>query len=152
MFVLRRLRKPPLSQSEQLDHVGLALWVASQTWQERFIILMKARGFLWFGEARAGLLAFIDREGTAQTQIVRRARLSRQAVQQLLDELEHAGIVARVKNPGDARSKLVVFTAQGLDVLRDANAAKLQIEAEYRKKLGDENLRAMLSALSQLAG
>jgi DNA-binding MarR family transcriptional regulator len=141
-----------LSQSEQLDHVGLALWVASRTWQERFIVLMKARGFSWFGEARADLLAFIDREGTAQTQIVRRARLSRQAVQQLLDELEHAGIVARARNPADARSKLVIFTAQGLDVLCEANAAKLQIEAEYRQKLGDEDMKAMLSALARLAG
>jgi DNA-binding MarR family transcriptional regulator len=136
--------------SEQIEHIGWQLWSASQIWREQFVTLMVADGYKWFGEARADLLAVIDRNGTPQALLAGRARLTRQAVQQSLDALERDGIVARVANPGDGRSKLVVFTPQGHELLARANHAKRQIEAGYRARLGDGGFRDLSDLLAKI--
>lgn len=137
---------PPL-----IDHIGWRLWRAGEQWQRRFRRDMVAAGHAAFEEARYALLPHIDREGVRQNELAQRCGLSKQAVQQLVDGLEADGIVERQVDPDDARARRVSFTAQGLALLADANAVKLRIAREYRKRLGAAafaQLEAALEALS----
>ena len=67
---------------------------------------MIALGHSWFAEARANLLAHLDREGTPQAQLVTRMSVTKQAVQQFIDELVEDGIVERraIRMTGAAKS------------------------------------------------
>jgi DNA-binding MarR family transcriptional regulator len=60
-----------------------------------------------FSEARAGMLGHIARKGTRQSALIDRTSISKQAVQQLLDGLEDAGIVERIADSLDRRGKFV---------------------------------------------
>jgi DNA-binding MarR family transcriptional regulator len=62
------------------------------------------------------------------------SKLTKQAVQQFLDELEVDGIVTRAIDPADKR------------VLEDVVQAKRKIEAHYEKLVG----KSALSSLKQL--
>src|ERR1051325_8377172 len=97
-----------------VDHVGLDLWRAAIAWRERLHGEMVARGHAWYGDARSGIAAHLDPAGSWQSERVERMRLSKQAVQQLLDGLESDGVVRRVPDPEDGRGKRVVYTAKGL--------------------------------------
>ena len=108
---------------------------------------MLARGHRWYGEARGNLMQHIPKHGVAQTTLVERMGLSKQAVQQLLDELVADGIVERRPDPADARRRLVVYTRAGLAAVADADEIKLSIEADYRAAIGDSALDALRSAL-----
>ena len=134
--------QPPL-----LDHVGWRLWEACRLWESRFEREMAAAGHAWFAEARAALVPHIAREGTRQAELVQRTRLSKQAVQQLVDALVADGIVERRPDPDDARARLVTFTRRGLRVLADANEVKARIERDYERRLGKANFTALKSAL-----
>jgi len=136
---------PPL-----LDHVGWRLWRASRQWKDAFDAGMCERGYTWFGEARSNVIGFLERDGLAQSELVKRMGLSKQAVQQLVDELVVEGVVARRPNPADKRSNIVVFTRAGLSMLAEANSVKLAIEDAYRAKLGAKGLRDLMTALCRL--
>ncbi len=111
---------------------------------------MRARGYSWFGEARSNVIAHLDRGGTRQKELVRRMGLSKQAVQQLVDELVAGGIVERRPDPADNRGNIVVFTRIGLSMLADANIVKVALESTYRDKLGGTGFRDLMAALRTL--
>jgi len=132
------------------DHVGWRLWQASRAWQAEFAAAMRAAGHGWFTEARAGLLGHISRDGIRQVALIDRSAISKQAVQQLLDGLEAEGVVQRLRDPRDGRGKLVGYTRQGLDALRDGDRIKLEIERRYVERIGKQRFAALMDALRAL--
>ena len=135
---------------ELLDHVGWRLWRAAQLWKTDFDAKMVAMGHAWFGEARAAVITHLDRGGTRQAVLAKRLGLSKQAVQQFVDELEKDGIVERKPDPDDSRAKMVTFTAHGRRALADANIAKRRIEAAYLRRLGKVEFDQLIAALRAL--
>jgi len=135
---------------ELLDHVGWRIWRAAQAWKAEFDAAMVASGHPWFAEARANVLAHLDREGTPQAQLVVRMGVTKQAVQQFVDELVADGIVERRANPNDARSKVVAFTRRGLRVLDDANRVKRRIQRRYVSVLGESAFARFMDDLAVL--
>jgi DNA-binding MarR family transcriptional regulator len=108
---------------------------------------MEIAGYPWFTEARSGLIAHVGSAGATQSELVRALGTSKQAVQQLIDELTALGAVERAVSPNDARSRIVRVTSKGVAAARVANAAKVEIQAEARKRLGPRRFDALFSAL-----
>lgn len=135
-----------------LDHVGWRFWQANRRWQRDFAEAMRAAGHDWFSEARAALLGNIPRRGLAQSVLIERAGISKQAVQQLLDGLERDGVIERCPDPGDRRGKLIRYTPKGLRALADGERIKLTIEESYRARIGDSAFDDLMAALRLLDG
>ncbi len=111
---------------------------------------MAARGHRWFAEARSNVLPHLDRHGTAQSALQSRMGVTKQAVQQFVDELVADGIVERRINPDDHRGKVIYFTRRGQRVLADANAVKAEIQSRYRAKLGAQRFAEFMTCLEVL--
>jgi len=136
-----------------LDHIGVDLFRAATAWRERLHADMVARGHTWYGDARGAVAAHLDPRGLAQSELVLRMGLTKQAVQQLLDGLEADGIVRREADPNDGRSKRVVYAAKGRAAVRDANEIKRRMERELRTRIGGhafDELRAMLAEAAEV--
>ncbi|WP_130409632.1 MarR family winged helix-turn-helix transcriptional regulator [Thalassococcus sp. S3] len=133
------------------DHIGWHLWEAAAQWKMRFSAGMIAAGHDWYGEARSGVIPYVDLNGTRQADIVQRMGLSKQAVQQLIVDLEQVGILHRVPDPADGRGKIVCFTEVGLAAQRDAAQVKREVENEMRRKLGAEAFDTLYALLKELA-
>lgn len=135
------------------DHIGWTLWQAAQLWRAEFIAAMVAAGHPWFGQARANLLQHIGPSGLRQGDLVARAGLTKQAVQQFVDELVADGILMRAKDETDARARWVRLTSAGEAAMRDADRIKAEIEARWRAAIGadafdrlDASLRDLMAA------
>ena len=139
-----------LDEKKLPDHIGWRLWQASRAWQAEFSAAMRTAGHRWFSEARAGLIGHIPRRGLRQSQLIQRAGISKQAVQQLVDGLEEEGVLQRLPDPDDRRGKIVSFTDKGLAALSDGDRIKLDIERDYRHRLGGPRFDALMEALRAL--
>ena len=137
---------------ELIDHIGWDLWQATDAWKRRFTREMVKRGHAWYGEARGALIRHIDRKGVAQSVLTERAGMTKQAVQQHLDDLVGDGVVERKPDPGDARRKLIGFTAAGRRALADANKVKREIERDYIRVIGKQDAEALQRALRAIIG
>lgn len=135
-------------QPELIEHIGWDLWRATQVWKHRFNAEMIKRGFTWFGEARANLLPHISYRGIAQIELAHKAGMTKQAVQQHLDDLVKDGVIERIADPKDARRKQVHFTAKGLYTLAVANEVKQAIEEDYRRLIGSAAMDNLKQALT----
>ncbi len=134
----------------RIDHVGWRLWDAAANWKEKFAAEMVALGHEWYAEARSSVMPYVGLKGTRQSDIVARMGLSKQAVQQLILDLENSGILRREPDPNDGRGKIVCFTEKGLAAQRDSQKAKRKVEAEIKALLGDKEFERLVSTLKKI--
>ncbi|MBL4786282.1 MAG: MarR family transcriptional regulator [Cohaesibacteraceae bacterium] len=135
-------KKPDL-----IDHIGLELWRATRSWKQHLNEVMVENGYMWFGEARGKLIQYIRFSGTPQTELALKTSMTKQAIQQHLDDLVKDGIVERISDPADARKKLVKLSVAGMEAFRTANKAKREIEQRYEARIGKEGMMALRRAL-----
>ncbi len=91
--------------------------------------------------ARAILL--IDRAGTRLSELAQRAAITKQAMMQVVDDLERRGLVRRTGDPADTRAKVVRLTAKGLRQRAEARRAVVAVESRARRTLGDRRYDAL---------
>ncbi len=99
---------------------------------------------------QAGALLHIDRAGTRLTELALRAQISKQAMMQVVDDLQSQGYVRRTPDPSDARAKIVRLTAKGLKQRAEARRVVSAVEARAKRHLGDRRYEALRIALAQL--
>jgi DNA-binding MarR family transcriptional regulator len=137
-------------QLARQHHIGRLLLRASRSFSERAILRFQARGYPGLGTAHVALLPYIELTGTRITTLAERAGLTKQAVGQLVQELERLGYVTRQADPRDGRAILVTFTETGRQLLRDGLAIIQEIEEEDTKILGEEGVRDLHTLLNRL--
>jgi len=138
------MQEPDLTRLLLEAHRGLA---------EELVANMAERGY---PEARAGHAAValsIDRRaGTRLTELAQRARMSKQGMMLLVDDMEGRGYVRRVPDPEDARAKIVRLTARGRTYVAETRRALQAVEGRIRRGLGDRRYRQLRDTLEWLAG
>jgi DNA-binding MarR family transcriptional regulator len=102
--------------------------------------------------ARRGLLPFIDVEsGTRAIDLARQMGVTKQAVAQMVRDLEEDGLVYREVDKADGRAALIRFTESGLEYLFRMNKSMLQVEREYERLIGKEEMARVRAALAAIA-
>jgi len=130
-------------------HMGRLLARAQERFDARVLALMAhdegvplalsnlaARGRL--DAAHVHITRHLALEGARVTELAAQAGVSKQAMGKLVDECEAWGLVQRGADPGDARARRVLFTADGLAWVGAFQRSVAQAEAELRLAVGSE--------------
>jgi DNA-binding MarR family transcriptional regulator len=105
------------------------------------------QGAIRLRRAHTSLLPHLDLEGTRITDLAERLGVTKQAVSQLVDDLEQLGVLARVADPEDARARRVVFTQRGREGLLEGLLVLRALEDELAQAVGTKHMRALREAL-----
>jgi DNA-binding MarR family transcriptional regulator len=89
--------------------------------------------------------------GARASAIARDAGVTRQAVAQVVAELEQLGIVEQAPDATDARAKLVRYTTFGLDGYRRALAVFTEFEREHVELLGPTRIATLKQDLRSIS-
>jgi DNA-binding MarR family transcriptional regulator len=136
------------------DDLGFLLAKAAQRWNELLAERFAAAG--WddvspsYGSA---LVPLFEEDGLRMGELARRARLSKQAMTELVRRLERDGLVERRADPGDARASLVFLTERSRAFEPVAAEALVELDRLVRLRLAAgqvESLRASLAELVDL--
>ncbi len=118
-----------------------------------FVLDLAERGYPDARPGHAAVFLHIDRRsGTRLTELARRARMTKQGMMLLVDDLEQRGFVRRVPDPEDARAKVVRLTARGRRYVAEARRVTAALEARVRRELGDRRYEALRGTLEELIG
>ena len=88
--------------------------------------------------AHAAVFQYLDDTGTTVSLLAERARMTKQAMAELVRHLETHGYVRRVPDPTDGRAKLVLPTDRGNQVIEVAQNLAPEIEQRISALLGAE--------------
>jgi DNA-binding MarR family transcriptional regulator len=100
--------------------------------------------------AHARLMVFLGWDGSRITDIARAQDVSKNAVGQLVSELEDLGYLERVPDPADGRAKIVRYTDQGVALIADAAAIAERLNAEIANIIGAKRLDDLRSMLADI--
>ncbi len=132
------------------NNIGQHLLEVAKDFQKRALEGFSAEGHPGLQPAHHAVLTHLRVSGTRLTDLARRASMSKQAMGQLVDEVERLGYVERVSDPTDRRAKIVRFTRAGLEVIKDGTGIATAIQREYAELIGKQKLDLLREILEEL--
>jgi DNA-binding MarR family transcriptional regulator len=100
--------------------------------------------------AHTALFPHLNAEGVRGADLAKKLGVSKQAVSQLVTELEEWGVVEQIADPQDGRAKLVRFTKKGEQALLQGLAVLGELERELSDKIGKRRMQELHTALLAL--
>jgi DNA-binding MarR family transcriptional regulator len=94
---------------------------------------------------------FIHEGGSRLTELAESSGLSKQAVGEVVDDLEKLGYVERAQDPQDGRAKVIRLTELGADAHRTALGIFADIERKWTERYGAERVATMRELLEEIA-
>jgi DNA-binding MarR family transcriptional regulator len=94
---------------------------------------------------------FIHEGGSRLTDLAESAALTKQAVSEVVADLERLGYVERAPDPLDGRAKVIRLTALGADAQRTALGIFAEMERAWEERYGPERIAAMRELLEEIA-
>ena len=117
-------------------------------------VRLAERGHEAIRPAHSAVFEYLDETGTTVSQLAERAQMTKQAMAELVEHLEAHGYVVRRPNPADGRSRLVIPTARGIEVVAIAQSLVPEVEQLAERAIGAsrlDRLRAELVAIQRAA-
>jgi DNA-binding MarR family transcriptional regulator len=132
--------------------LGALLRFAHQSVIRRILERLSAAGFDDVQPAHfAPLQALWDcPEGARATALAARARITKQSMGELVEQLADRGYVERVPDPQDGRARLVRLTSRGRKAGRMARERVREVEADWSRKLGAHRIETLRETLQLL--
>jgi DNA-binding MarR family transcriptional regulator len=106
-----------------------------------------------FPEIRPGhgcVFRFVEPDGSRLTDLAERAGLTKQAVGEVVTDLEALGHVERVSCPDDARAKIIRLTDRGRAGAETAERIFADIEARWAREVGERRMATLRSTLEAI--
>ncbi|HYQ18576.1 MAG TPA: MarR family transcriptional regulator, partial [Polyangiaceae bacterium] len=100
--------------------------------------------------SHTALFPHLTSEGVRGADLAKKLGVTKQAVSQLVAELEYWGVVEQVEDPKDGRAKLVRFTPKGEQGLLQGLAVLRELETELGDKIGKRRMQELHTALLSL--
>jgi DNA-binding MarR family transcriptional regulator len=131
--------------------LGALLRIPFQAINARIVAALSDAGHPDLRPSHFSVFQHLDAVGTRVTTLAERAQMTKQAMGELVTDLERRGYMARIPDPSDRRAKLVVRTERGWEVETIARATVRTIEAEWEAEVGSSNMRQFRQTLEQIA-
>lgn len=94
---------------------------------------------------------FVQDEGLRLTDIAERAKLTKQSVGEIVDDLVQRGYAKRVPAPDDGRAKLICLTERGEAAQAHGRKLFAKVEKRWAKRYGTERIAALRELLEEIA-
>ena len=109
-----------------------------------------AAGFTDHRDSWNNVMPHIPPTGIRLTDLAARANMTKQAMAELVAEIERHGYLQRTPDPADRRAKIIEFTGPGWSVVNTALPALGELEAELTSRLGEPAISQLRSTLLQI--
>ena len=130
--------------------IGALLRLPWEAVQRHMLERLHERGFDDLDIAHLNVFQYPGPHGARPSELAARLRVSKQALNYLLGELERLGYLEREPHPADRRSKRIVLTQRGVaavGVIRDAVA---EMETAWKERLGPKRFEVLRNLLLEL--
>jgi DNA-binding MarR family transcriptional regulator len=130
--------------------IGALLRMPWDAVQQHMLDRLHESGFDDFDSAYLTVFQYPGPQGARPSELATRLRMSKQALNYLLGELERLGYLERRPDPDDLRSKRIALTARGIAAIGAIREAVAEVETAWAQQLGAERFAALRDLLLEL--
>src|SRR6476619_6977927 len=130
--------------------IGALLRMPWDAVQQHMLDRLHGSGFGDFDAAYLSVFQYPGPQGARPSELAARLRVSKQALNYLLGELERLGYLVRRPDPDDQRSKRVALTPRGVNTIGVIREAVGEMEAVWAEQIGVERFEQLRSLLVEI--
>jgi len=134
--------------------IGALLRMPWEAVQRHMLERLHEHGFDDLDAAHLNVFQYPGPQGARPSDLALRLRVSKQALNYLLGELERLGYLERRPDPDDLRSKRIALTPRGATAIEVIREAVRELESLWSERLGPkrfDQLRGLLLELDERA-
>ena len=130
--------------------IGALLRMPWESVQNRMLERLHENGFEDFDAAHLRVFQYPGPQGARPSDLAAQLRVSKQALNYLLGQLEQLGYLERRPDSDDQRSKRIVLTPRGTAAIRVIRNAVREMETAWARQLGPERFAQLRELLLEL--
>lgn len=130
--------------------IGALLRVPWETVRERMVSGLHDRGFTDLVAAHVDVWRYPGPENQRPSELATQTRMTKQALNYLLGQLEQLGYLTRETDSNDQRSKRIRLTPKGHAASRAIYEIVQDVETDWEQQLGLRKFRQLRNLLTQL--
>jgi DNA-binding MarR family transcriptional regulator len=130
--------------------IGALLRVPFETVRDRMLAGLHERGFTDLVAAHLDVFQYPGPENQRPLQLAAQTRMSKQALNYLLGQLEQLGYLTREPDQADQRFKRVRLTPRGHAATKAIREIVREVETEWEQQLGARKFAQLQGLLTQL--
>jgi DNA-binding MarR family transcriptional regulator len=125
--------------------------IASQALFDEFRTELEQSEFGDIRPTHGCVFRFVGGEGLRLTDLAERAKLTKQSVGEIVDDLVERGYAQRIPDPDDKRAKLICLTARGEAAQAHGRKLFAKVEKRWAERYGAERISALREMLEEVA-
>jgi DNA-binding MarR family transcriptional regulator len=130
--------------------IGALLRMPWEAVQRHMLARLHERGFDDLDAAHLNVFQYPGPQGARPSELASRLRMTKQALNYLLGELERLGYLERRPDPDDLRSKRVALTPRAVSAIGVIREAVEEMEEIWARQLGEKRFAELRSLLLDL--
>jgi DNA-binding MarR family transcriptional regulator len=130
--------------------IGALLRVPWKTFGDRMLSGLHERGFTDLVAAHVGVWRYPGPENQRPSELAAQTRMTKQALNYLLGQLERLGYLTRGTDSNDQRSKRIRLTPKGHAATKAIYESIQAVETEWEQQLGSRKFAQLRSLLTEL--
>lgn len=130
--------------------IGALLRMPFETVRDRMLAGLHERGHTDLIAAHLNVLQYPGPENQRPSELASRTRMTKQALNYLLGQLEQLGYVTRQGDDSDQRSKRIHLTPRGQAAIKAIREIVREVEADWEHQLGPRKFAQLRDLLVQL--
>lgn len=132
------------------QYLGAQLKFALQHVRDEMLRAVHAAGFSDFEEAHLAIFSYPLPEGVRPAELARQRRMTRQAINYLIAQLEERSYVER-RAPDGGDRRLIYLSTRGWQVAEAIFACLRQLQASLAEEVGKDRFEVFLGVLGELS-
>jgi len=132
--------------------IGALLRMPWESILERLLAGLRERGFTDLGASHLSVLQWPGPDDLRPSELAAQSRMSKQALNYLLGQLERLGYLERRDDPRDQRFKRIALTQRGQQAALAMRDIVREVEAQWEQQLGPERFAELRLLLTDLNG
>jgi DNA-binding MarR family transcriptional regulator len=139
-----------VTESQDLP-IGMIAQQLQRAFEAECFARLAAAGFTGLRVRHSILLDALGPQGSRITTLAAELGMTKQAMGELIDDLESGGYLERTSDPDDRRARIIRFTAKGQQALAMAFEVMPAIERNYAELVGADRYLAAKKTMADLA-
>ncbi|MGV1049991.1 MAG: MarR family winged helix-turn-helix transcriptional regulator [Solirubrobacterales bacterium] len=141
---------PPNTPIDQIPLPGL-LEMASEAIFAEFRVELIEAGYGEIRPTHGCVFRFVHDEGMRLTELASLARMTKQSIGEIVDDLADRGYVERIPDPEDKRAKLIRLTEKGEQAQATGRSLFAKLEQRFADRYGSDRVADLRELLEEVA-
>jgi len=124
--------------------------IASEAFFEEFRAELEQSEYGDIRPTHGCVFRFVQGEGLRLTDIAERAKLTKQSVGEIVDDLVERGYAQRIPDPDDRRAKLICLTERGESAQAHGRKLFAKVEKRWAERYGAERIAGLRELLEEI--